>query len=369
MVGKGWKARPLVAAGLYYSGVVGLVRWWTQRQHGPRLLILNYHRASHPNLRRQLLYLRQHYRLLPLETALTELYQTDQAATREPAHAQEQAPAHEQARPQAQVNRRTTLAITFDDGYHDTYTHAAALARELQIPITVFLIPSYIESGEPFWWLEGQRLAQQTRVEAALVGGQTYRLTQQAEARAALGDAIDALVRYARSVAEREAFLNAARTTLAVSADPQKADEALAWPLTWAEVRDMAASGWVSFGAHTQHHPVLGYLADGEEVTAEVGDCRQVLEQQLGHPVQTFAYPLGRPEHIGPLAPTAVQKAGYRWALTTVRGVNTPQTDPYLLHRIGTNDDDHWLVTAAQAAGVWMPISRSKTKAMLPPGS
>ncbi|HEX8036876.1 MAG TPA: polysaccharide deacetylase family protein [Ktedonobacterales bacterium] len=356
MAGRGGRVRPLVAACLYYSGVVGLVRWWTQRQHGPRLVILNYHRASHPNLRRQLLYLRRHYRLLPLEAALAELYQSGQAGAHAPPHAPARSPAR----------RRTALAITFDDGYRDTYTHAFALARELQIPLTIFLIPSYVETGEPFWWLEGKRLAQQTHVNAAQLGGQTYRLAQQADARATLAGAIDARVRRAGSVSEREAFLKATRTALAVSADPQSADEALARPLSWAEVREMAASGWMSFGAHTQHHPVLAQLADAEEVAHEVGDCRLELERQLGHPVQTFAYPLGKPEHIGPQALQAAQQAGYRWALTTVRGVNTPQTDPYLLHRIGTNDDDHWLVTAAQASGVWMPISRPKTKARLP---
>ncbi|MGZ6388954.1 MAG: polysaccharide deacetylase family protein, partial [Ktedonobacterales bacterium] len=139
-------------------------------------------------------------------------------------------------------------------------------------------------------------------------------------------------------------------------------------PLSWPEVCEMAASGWVSFGAHTQHHPVLAQLTDAAEVAHEVGDCRQVLEQQLRHPVQTFAYPLGRPEHIGPQAPKAVRQAGYRWALTTLRGVNTPQTNPYLLHRIGTNHDDHWLVTAAQTAGVWIHVSRPNTKAKVPSG-
>ncbi len=353
MAGLGGRTRPFVAACLYYSGLVGLARWRTQQQ-GSHVVILNYHRASHSNLRRQFLYLRRHYRVLPLETALEELFQSGQAGERE------------QAQPQA--SRCTALAITFDDGYRDNYTHAYVLARELQIPISVFLIPSYIESGEPFWWREGKRLAQQARVDEVLMGDKTYRLAQQPGARAALAAAIDARARQASSVADREAFLCDIRTALAIGEDPKSVDEELARPLTWAEVHEMAASGWVSFGAHTQHHPVLAYLTDSKELTREVSECRQVLEQQLGQPMRTFAYPIGKPEHIGTQAPKAVQQAGYRWALTTVRGVNTPQTNPYLLRRVGTDHDEHWLVVAAQAAGVWTRISRPKTKARLAPG-
>src|SRR5213082_2307086 len=129
----------MVAACFYYSGLVTFARRW--RQHsGPCLIILNYHRATGGDLRRHLLYLRRHYRMLHLEEALEELYM----------------PPQEEKRVR---DRRTPLVLTFDDGYRDNYTHAFALACELQVPITIFLIPGYIQSGEHFWWLEGKRLA------------------------------------------------------------------------------------------------------------------------------------------------------------------------------------------------------------------
>src|SRR5881394_1954812 len=114
-----------VAACFYYSGLVKLARWWTQRS-GPRLIILNYHRATGGDLRSHLLYLRRHYRMLHLEEALEELYSSKEKR---------------QVR-----DLRTPLVLTFDDGYRDNYTHAFALARELQVPITIFLVPGYVES-------------------------------------------------------------------------------------------------------------------------------------------------------------------------------------------------------------------------------
>src|SRR5712691_3657132 len=133
-----------VAAYFYYSGLVKLVRWWTRRS-GQRLIILNYHCASGGDLRRHLLYLRRHYRMMHLEEALEELYTPCEKKRKQ--------------------DRRTPFALTFDDGYRDNYTHGFALARELQIPITIFLIPGYIENGHCFWWLECEHLVRLARMD------------------------------------------------------------------------------------------------------------------------------------------------------------------------------------------------------------
>jgi peptidoglycan/xylan/chitin deacetylase (PgdA/CDA1 family) len=76
-----------------------------------------------------------------------------------------------------------------------------------------------------------------------------------------------------------------------------------------------------------------------------------VLEQQLGHPVRSFAYPVGELEHIGETGIPAVQQAGYNWAVTTIEGFNTPQTNPYSLHRLVVDVGQHWLVVAAKTSG------------------
>ena len=124
----------------------------------------------------------------------------------------------------------------------------------------------------------------------------------------------------------------------------------------------MEESGVVSFGAHTMRHPILGYLADPAEVQQEVGECRRVLEQQLGHPVRIFAYPVGKPEHIGEEGLQAVKEAGYGWALTTIEEVNNPQTDPYLLRRLPGDLAQHWLVMASELVGLLGVVSRLRKK-------
>ncbi len=329
--------RVLVAACLYYSGLVKLALW-CMRRSGQHLIILNYHRAIGGDLRRQLLYLRRHYRIMHLEDALEEFYLSHKEKKRG-------------------RDRRIPLVLTFDDGYHDNYTHGFALARELQVPFTIFLIPGYIESGDPFWWREGDRLVRDSQVDVAAIEGHAYHLGQLEESRA-LAQFIDTRARYARSVAERETFLADTRRALGVFSPVE--EEAL--PLTWAQVREMEESGIVSFGAHTMHHPILGYLADPAEVRQEVGECRRVLEQQLGHPVRTFAYPVGKLEHISEEGLQAVKEAGYRWALTTIEELNNAQTDPYLLRRLPGDLAQHWLVMAAELVGLLGVVSRLRKK-------
>lgn len=325
-----------VAALLYYSGLTALARWWTGRMP-QRLIILNYHRASDGNLRQHVEYLRKHYRIMHIEEALEELYLSPDAI-------------------KARGDRRTPLVLTFDDGYRDNYTYGLALARELQVPFTVYLVPGYIESGDYFWWGEGKRLVQRAQVQDVLVEGKTYHLQQPSE-RQALEHLIDERVRYARSVQQRETFLATARAALAVSADVL-AEEEPALPLTWEQVQEMQESGLVSFGAHTMHHPVLSYLTDPTELQSELTTCRERLEQRLGHAIRTFAYPIGQMQHIGPETYKAVRLAGYDWALTTRYGINTAQTDPLNLRRIEADVDQHWLVVAVATAGLWGPISR-----------
>src|SRR5947209_11366616 len=112
-------------------------------------------------------------------------------------------------------DRRTPLVLTFDDGYRDNYTHAFALARELRVPITIFLVAGYVESGYPFPWLEGERLLSRTQVRKIAFEGRTYHLDHLKE-RNLLARAMRLRLRHAKSLAEREAFLMGIREALAV---------------------------------------------------------------------------------------------------------------------------------------------------------
>jgi peptidoglycan/xylan/chitin deacetylase (PgdA/CDA1 family) len=340
----------LIAACFYYSGLVKLARRWIQRS--PRLIILCYHCAGGGDLQKHLRYLRRHYHILSLERALYELYN---------------APSPEmQGR-----DRRTPLVLTFDDGYHDNYTHGSVLANKLEIPFTVFLVPGYIESGNRFWWQEPRYLLEHTSSREIQMDNRLYHLDKLDE-RKALLRAIDYRLRYATSIDERERFLASIqqkffaypckdskkfelshRTSYDMH-NPLKSTSSL----TWDEIQEMSKNKWITFGAHSMHHPILACLTDSTEAQYEVSMCRTVLEQKLGHPIRVFAYPVGGFEHIGASGLQAVQEARYDWALTAIDGFNTSHTNPYLLHRFVVGADLHWLIVAAKISGIWDVFAR-----------
>src|SRR5205807_3149599 len=130
-----------------------------------------------------------HYRILHLEAALEALYEPQKGAFWD-------------------RKQRTLLALTFDDGYHDNYTQAFALALELGVPITLFLVPGYIDSGNRFWWQEPAYLLRYAQSSEATIDGCTYHLGH-ADERRSLGQEIEKRLRNASSIEEREAFLAA----------------------------------------------------------------------------------------------------------------------------------------------------------------
>ena len=339
------RVRICLAAVFYYSGLVRFALWW-RRRSVPYLVILNYHRAAGGNLREQMRYLNRHYRILDLHAALNELYADAPLASSRGGSTEKRDP-------------RSPLVLTFDDGYLDSYTHALRYAQELEVPISVFPIPAYVDSGATFWWLAPRYLVEHTRLENVTVAGKQYHLTRPAE-REALLHAIDGGLRHAGSVEERKTFLASAERSMQVSL-PRRVGEdrdALERSVNWTELQEMDRSGLVSFGAHTMHHSVLAYLSDDAEIKREVEQARRVLEERLGHPISVFAYPIGKMEDIGERGVGAVREAGYSWAFTTIEGVNTRETDRYLLRRLPGRIEVHWLVVASELAGLLGVMSR-----------
>ena len=320
-----------VAFFLYYSGLMR-VSHWLYRLSQQRLLVLNYHRASGEELRNHLLYLRKHFRLQFLEPALEALYTPggDKAPGRD---------------------RRLPLAITFDDGYLDNYTHAYLLARELQVPITIFLISNYIDNSAAFWWFE--RLVEKAQVTQVTLGGHTCSLNEASEQQE-LARVIDAQVSSIADEKSRLAYLRTVSSTLSIpatgSADLSETPEPM---LTWEQVQEMHASGCVRFGGHTMHHPTLARLANVDEAFKEAAGCGSRLQEKLGRSVRVFAYPHGGVQHIGVNGIFAAESAGYQWAVTTLQGVNTARTHPYLIRRISANSQLHWLLIALMTSVLW----------------
>ena len=62
--------------------------------------------------------------------------------------------------------------------------------------------------------------------------------------------------------------------------------------LSWTEIQEMTRWG-IIFGAHALNHPDLTRIPR-ERMEAEIRDSKKIIENTLGTPVSSFAYPYGR---------------------------------------------------------------------------
>ncbi len=93
--------------------------------------------------------------------------------------------------------------------------------------------------------------------------------------------------------------------------------------LSWDEVRALQEAG-IYFGCHSSlHRPLTGmYLS---ELTDDTVRARAILEEGLGTPVTTLAYPYGL---VNEFVRQVVADLGFRAAFTCEPGINRPGDDP-----------------------------------------
>lgn len=91
----------------------------------------------------------------------------------------------------------------------------------------------------------------------------------------------------------------------------------------------------VEFGSHTATHAKLGELDEAKQRDEIIRSKAQV-EDLLGKPCRTFCYPYGS---FNDATPRLVKEAGYELGISTLKGLNTKETDPYLIRRIAVRND------------------------------
>jgi peptidoglycan/xylan/chitin deacetylase (PgdA/CDA1 family) len=227
------------------------------------------------------------------------------------------------------------VAVTFDDGFRDTYHHAFRALRTYEIPATVFITTGYVDSGEPFWFELAAHLMMRVAPRAihvpecptALPLGPS--VPERRESIRVIHTVLKAL-----PDARRHTLMGQLTREFANCIDASAVD--LSRPMTWDEVREMSAAG-VDFGSHTVTHPNLAKLGDAD-LSHELTESRHVMERQLGKQVLSVAYPFGTPSAYSERVLAAAGSAGYRIGMSYVPGVNWKGSMPrYELRRKGVS--------------------------------
>jgi peptidoglycan/xylan/chitin deacetylase (PgdA/CDA1 family) len=143
-------------------------------------------------------------------------------------------------------------------------------------------------------------------------------------------------------------------------------DQSLQWKgadlMTWAQVRELQALG-IRFGSHTVNHPELDKL-DAKQLDREVGQSKQTLEDKLGAPIKSFAYPYAFPEHNRPFTTRLaeiLESHGYENGVSTIIGRARNCHNPFFLPRLPVNTWDDLRLFQAKLEGDydWLHLPQS----------
>ena len=121
--------------------------------------------------------------------------------------------------------------------------------------------------------------------------------------------------------------------------------------MSWDQVRQLAFSEvGLSIGSHAHSHHQLARL-DKQSQRRELALSKQILESNLGHEIQSLAYPYGWPGTYDNATKSMAKEMGYRLAFSSWPGVNRPGSlDAYEINRIGVGSSDTLVLLRARAA-------------------
>jgi peptidoglycan/xylan/chitin deacetylase (PgdA/CDA1 family) len=228
------------------------------------------------------------------------------------------------------------VTLTFDDGYLDNYQFALPVLAKYRVPATIYLVSSTLTADKPVWTSVLRYGFMHTPVKRASLPDAAgmvaaYSLEDWAQRDSAIRHYTNVL--NVLSAPRRDELLGTLLRHLRVEHVPTAA----AWFLSKAHVLEMTRNG-VTFGAHTVTHPNLPGI-DGDEARQEIENSRSDLERCLDMRVCHFSYPNSGAlyPHFDKAIESLVRRAGFRSAVTSVRGWLNEITNPFRIRRIGVN--------------------------------
>jgi len=253
------------------------------------------------------------------------------------------------------ISQPHTVAITFDDGYRNTYTQAFPILRAFQLPATVFLITGYVGARRA---LRGDRLVyalERTERRALSLDDRDLPLQTRRQRRQAYEQVAQRLRRLDEDHRDQLADHVVRQLEHELAQEQAGGDWSF---LTWDQIIEMARGG-ISFGAHTENHVILTQT-DPQRAASEVMRSKQAIEARLGQETALFAYPAGHPGDYDEVTKRILEQAGLRGAVLARTGFARATDHPLSLSRVGVSGEESYWHFVASVSGLRQPLSLIK---------
>jgi peptidoglycan/xylan/chitin deacetylase (PgdA/CDA1 family) len=288
---------------------LGFTRLLERLPRRPSILIINYHRIGDAE--------RDLYDRGLIE-ATAEEFDDQMAALKRTHRFTELAEVQEFVQHPSRL-RHCLVLVTLDDGYRDNYDVAFPILRSHGIRAAFFLATGFVGTRRVPWWDQIAyviRFAERRRLRLRYPWDESIDLDV-----TPADEAIERLLQIYKhpATADQELFLSGVEEACRVTR-PQECPERLF--MSWEEARELAGAG-MGIGAHSHTHELLAKLTREQQL----GECRlsrEVIRENLGLDVDSFAFPVGSHDSFSAVTQECLRETGYRTAFSYYGGVNTP---------------------------------------------
>jgi peptidoglycan/xylan/chitin deacetylase (PgdA/CDA1 family) len=221
---------------------------------------------------------------------------------------------------------RPTFAISFDDGYRDSYELVAPVLDDMRVRGTFFVTTGFVHTRRMMWFDRAALLfdAVDDRARREIVRDVCGTgIASRFPAPRARGAAWTNVLKR-QPAHQREAVLTWLEWILGGSPRLDGFE-----PMTFDQVAELHRRGH-EIGSHSVTHPVLTELDDAS-LHREVDDAHQVLRSRLGTTVAGFCYPNGNHDER---VVRSVVRSGHTYACSTRQGIHARGDDRYRIQRI-----------------------------------
>lgn len=206
------------------------------------------------------------------------------------------------------------VLITTDDGYRDNYTRAFPILRKHGAPAIFFVASALIESRRLGWWDQLAYLLKHATATQFTHRGKSVDLES---------DGKSAFDFFAREIIERmpgepEVLLAELSRACDVPLPTDSAQDAEL--MTWQQLREVRQHA-VAIGSHTHSHRVLSRLSR-EQQREELTHSRALIEERIGGPIRSIAYPTGGRAHFTAETQQVARDVGYEAGFSFYSGYN-----------------------------------------------
>lgn len=182
------------------------------------------------------------------------------------------------------TNKRSPIALTFDDGFRITFDCVVPFLRENNIPATFFVSTGHLEHGELLWFSYLNALCFEKLYIAVKVDRRVFPLQTLEQCR----QTWHALTALAQATGDPVGFSKMLAKTYPIPPDLSFKYEGM----THKQLIEAGRNDHLEIGGHTVTHPYLTQISRDMQAHEILGGKR-VLSNLVGKPIRYFAYPSG----------------------------------------------------------------------------